>query len=181
MNMPEFEVKIKGTSPLLQHRFPVEESDVKSKRRSGSIDYTKEAEKSLYKSKDGMIFEPSSHIEGSMIKAATSFQIPGKGKKTFKDMFRAAVFVEPMEIPIEPQSYEIDIQPVVVNRARVRRHRPRFDEWNLNFKIISLEEEQLDGATIQRILEHAGKFCGLGDWRPKYGRFEVVQFKKIGD
>ena len=177
--MPEFEVEIEGISPLLQHRFPIEEPAEKSKKRMGSIDYTKEVETSLYRSKDGTIFEPSSHIEGSMIKAATNFQIPGKGKKTYRDMFRAAIFVEPMEIPIEPQSFEVDIQPVVISRARVRRYRPRFDVWRLKFKIVCMEEDQLDKATIHRILEHAGRFCGLGDWRPKYGRFKIINFKVV--
>lgn len=179
--MPEFEVEIEGISPLLQHRFPIEEPEESEKRKSGSIDYSKELEKSLYRDKNGVIYEPSSHIEGSMIKAAVNFQIPGRGKKTYKDLIKAAIFVEPVQISIEPQEYEKDVQPVVINRARVRRYRPRFDEWKLKFKIICLEEDQLSPVTIEKILAYAGKFCGLGDWRPKYGRFKITKFKVIDD
>jgi hypothetical protein len=28
-------------------------------------------------------------------------------------------------------------------------------------------------------LNMAGKLCGLGDFRPTYGRFQIIEFKKI--
>ena len=30
---------------------------------------------------------------------------------------------------------------------------------------------------LKEIIIYAGKFIGIGDWRPHFGRFEVVEFK----
>jgi len=37
----------------------------------------------------------------------------------------------------------------------------------------------LDDVTLRQILEKAGNFIGVGDFRPKFGRFEVVEFEPI--
>ena len=160
---------------MLQHRFT---AGGRPKPHTSEPDWTKEAEKSLHKNKDGIIFEPGAHVEGCLVKAATAFQIPGKGKKTYKDLFRAAVFIEEVEIPIEPQDYVVDERPVVVNRARVLRYRPKFEDWKLNFTLTCLDEN-MPADDIKKILEHGGKFIGIGDFRPKFGRFNVNMFELI--
>ena len=158
---------------MLQHRFT---SNGGPKAKMSEPDWSKEAEKSLYKNKEGVIYEPSSHVEGCLVKAAVNFQIPGKGKKTYKDLFRAAVFVEQVEIPIVPQEYEVDERAVVVNRSRVLRSRPKFDDWKLNFTLTCLDDDMQEGV-IKTVLEHGGKFVGIGDFRPKFGRFKVNMFE----
>lgn len=30
---------------------------------------------------------------------------------------------------------------------------------------------------LKEIVEYAGKFVGIGDWRSHFGRFEIVKFK----
>ena len=58
------------------------------------------------------------------------------------------------------------------------RYRPRFDEWELDFRLI-VNDDQIPTEIIRSILEHAGKHEGLGDYRPKYGRFEVIKFEEV--
>jgi hypothetical protein len=50
-----------------------------------------------------------------------------------------------------------------------------FRTWSLVGSLTVLDEDQsgLSRATLQQILDIAGALCGLGDWRPKYGRFTV--------
>jgi len=89
--------KIQGVSPLMQHRFPMptfEDLSKGGKRVSGSVDYTQEWREYLYTAGDQVV-QPAVHIESSMVKAAVSFRIKGKRGKTYKDLFRAAVFVTP--------------------------------------------------------------------------------------
>ncbi|RLE84396.1 MAG: hypothetical protein DRJ41_03200, partial [Thermoprotei archaeon] len=63
-------------------------------------------------------------------------------------------------------------------RSRVIRHRPRFDRWALEFNMINLDPSVLRMDTLRKMLEDAGKWCGLGDYRPEYGLFRVTKFEK---
>ena len=44
--------------------------------------------------------------------------------------------------------------------------------WKLTCTI-EYDETIFPTKTMKEALEHAGKFCGLGGWRPKFGRFLV--------
>jgi len=174
----QINVKIEGTSPLLQRRFEENKTDPKPpKRKTGKVDYGEEVEKALYRDENGHIYQPASHIEGAMIKAAVNFQIEGKGKKTYKDLVKAALIVEPFAIPHIQTKFEVDKRTVVIQRVRVLRCRPRFDKWSLEFTL-TINDDQLPLEVVQEILEYAGRFVGIGDFCPKFGRFRIVEFKK---
>ena len=175
--MRTINVEIQGIAPLLQHRFPEEQDDKKSNKRTGRIDYSKQAETALFKNKDGIHYEPSNHIEGALRKGAVQFRIPGQGKKTYKDLVLRSIIVTPDEIPLEPQEYEVDKRSVRVSRARVFRYRPRWDEWTLKFQVQMLDE-QFDTDVLREIFDYAGAAIGIGDYRPKFGRFEVTNFEE---
>ena len=172
------EVTIEGIAPLLQHRFPDDnpETTAKSKRKTGIKDYRAESEQSAYRTPDGKLYQPAAHIEAALVKGATSFQIPGKGKKTYKDLFRSSVFVMPDAIPHEIQTYEIDARPVVVVRARVMRYRPKLNKWRLSF-ILQIQDPDLPPSVVKEILDYTGLRVGIGDYRPRFGRFTVVEWK----
>lgn len=61
---------------------------------------------------------------------------------------------------------------VKVGTSRTMRTRPFFPEWQLTFTVV-FDETVLDPAQVDDMVEIAGKFVGLADWRPKYGRFTV--------
>ena len=63
-------------------------------------------------------------------------------------------------------------KPVRVGNARVIRTRPRFPKWSLSL-VVSYQESIINQRTIIEALETSGNLIGLGDWRPKYGRFVV--------
>jgi len=179
--MQKIKVTIKGISPLLMNRFPESEGKLeeKSKKRMGNPDYDKEAEQKLYKLPNGTLYQPASHIEGCMIKASTGFQIAGKRKKTYKDLVKGSVFVTPDAIPHKIQKYNIDRRSVVVpaTRGRVMRARPILNEWSLSFTI-EIRNDQLPIEVIKQILDTAGNEIGIGDFRPRFGRFIVTEFKE---
>jgi hypothetical protein len=62
---------------------------------------------------------------------------------------------------------------VVIQRNRVATTRPIFPTWELTFDVMYspgiVDEDQIDEAILT-----AGEQCGLGDWRPRFGRFEVL-------
>jgi len=177
--MKTVNVKIEGISPLLQHRFPTAGADEPSKKRTGVPDYKAEAELSLYKD-SGQIYQPSSHIEGALANAAKSFKISGKRGATYRKLVASTIEVWPDAIPHIFQEYMIDERPVVIQKARVIRYRPRFDKWALEFEL-RLLDDQLSPATVKEILDHAGLYVGIGDWRPdkagKFGKFMVTKYE----
>jgi len=62
--------------------------------------------------------------------------------------------------------------PVRVGSARTMRTRPRFDTWNVEFTASYLPG-LLSRPLIADIFAVSGFARGLGDWRPKFGRFRV--------
>jgi hypothetical protein len=177
--MKSIDVEITGIAPLLHNRFPVEEhGENKSKAKKKVYDPKEEAEKCLYKDSNGDIYQPSEHIYQSMIKAAVSFQF--EGKKTYKDAITSGIVINPENIPLILKSeYEIDARPVVISRARVVKWRPRFNEWSVKFSIDILDDENISVSIVKDILEMAGKTKGIGDYRPRFGRFMVSEFKEV--
>ena len=165
---------------MLQHKFPEHEETSKkgNSKRVASQDYSAEEMDHLYKTKKGEVYQPSSHIEGCMIKAATEFFIKGHKGKRFTDRVKAFVDVQPMEIIHKNQEWHTDTRSVVIQRNRVNRRRPCFPEWNLAFQVVIKDPEAVPPATLHEILEYGGRYVGIGDFRPKFGQFEVVKWQE---
>lgn len=62
--------------------------------------------------------------------------------------------------------------PVNVSASKVMRTRPRFSNWRVDVRIEYLPS-LLNPSEVIEIFEIAGLREGLGDWRPKFGRFSV--------
>ena len=179
--MSKIDVSINGLAPLLQHRFPdAEQIEDKVSKRSGVPNREKELEQALYKLPTGEIYQLNSHIEGALVKAAKNFKISGKRGKSYKDLINCAVFVTPEAIIHKNQKYVADRRAVVMpsTRGRVIRTRPRFDEWELDFQI-EINDDQLPVEVVKQILDYAGSSVGIGDYRPKFGRFIVTKFQEV--
>ena len=183
-------VSIKGIAPLMQHRFPMPDFTTMSKgghKSSGAKDYTQEWREYFYATPEGEIYQPSSHIEGALVKAAVNFKVAGKRGKSYKDLIVANVIVDPERIPHNykvPEELDtdadkplyLDARPVIVQRARVVRIRPCFKAgWELAFEIQCIDDE-IQPDLLQDVLTLAGKTVGIGDYRPKFGRFSVIKF-----
>lgn len=165
-------VKVQGKAPLLMNKFMIDKTA--SSRGKKVYVPEEEAEKKTYRTEAGELFLPSTHFKASMVKASVDFKM--SGKKTYKDFVKAGIFIEPTEIILDQQEYEIHEEPVVISRARVMSWRPKFKEWSCEFKI-EIVDEMLNPSVIKEILETAGKYKGVGDYRPEYGRFEVIEFE----
>ena len=170
----KYKVRIKGVAPLLMNRFSVD-TEKKSTRKKKVYVAEEEAERKTYRTSKGELFLPSTHFKASMIKASTDFTMTGR--KTYKDYVKSGLFILESEIVLDQQKYEIFECPVVIQRARVMSWRPMFKEWSCGFTI-DIADDMMNSETIKDILESAGKYKGVGDFRPEHGRFEIVEFKK---
>ena len=66
-----------------------------------------------------------------------------------------------------------DVRSVRVQQSRIMRTRPIFPVWALTFTL-SFLPDQLNRDQITEILAIGGQRCGLGDYRPRFGRFDLV-------
>ena len=171
----KIKVSVKGTSPLLLHKY-VEPDQTTSKKKKKVYVPAEEAEKVCYRTEDGQIYIPSTHFKGAMINAGVDFIY--SGRKTYKEYIKSGMFIEEKEIILTPQEYNISNLPVVISRARIMRSRPEFKEWECTFTIEVINED-LDKSILKEILESAGKFQGVGDFRPEYGRFVITSFEVV--
>ena len=181
--MKKYKVEITGTTPLLQNKPEEYGFDEQWVERKASSDWEKEALKKLYVDSEGRIYQPSTHIERTMIDAGKKLKVKGGGKSTYSKLFGSMVNVEEDVIYHKHPEYEINKNLVVIpsTKGRVMRYRPEFKEWQLEFHIVS--EDEIPSAVIKEALEIAGRYSGLGDWRPekkgKYGKFQVTLFQEV--
>jgi len=162
-----YEVTVEGVCDLLMHKFSTEEL-------TNPVDA---AENSAYRLEDGRLYLPSEHFFQSMIRAASEFRIDDKSNKTYRDYVQSAVLIEPESIPFGIDvKYSIDSRPV---KSKVVRHRPRISRgWTLTFDINILVEQLISKDILNAILTKAGQKHGVGDYRPRFGRFMVVEFQE---
>jgi hypothetical protein len=172
--MQKVKVSIKGIAGLIQNRYPIEDNQENKSAKKTLKNFDAQCEKAIYRDEKGKIYQPSTHIEASMISAATEFT--RRGKSTYKQTIKSAVMVTPDCIYHNIQKYEKFIVPVVIQRMRVPKARPLFKDWSLDFEL-NFDEEVISLSTIKEILDAAGQKIGIGDWRPKYGRFIVTKFE----
>lgn len=192
--MYTIDASIRGTAGLLQHAFgagQLGEIQKAAKVETVKRDYSLEWMDTMYRCPDGLLGQPASHIEGAMVKAATSFI--RKSKKTYKDSIKAYLYVQPDMIPhIRDGEYvtapdasliqhptetlSVSIMRVVVQRSAVARSRLLIASgWELAFQM-QVVDDQLDPDVIKSILTEAGISVGIGDYRPRFGRFSVTSF-----
>lgn len=193
---------IRGTSALLQHAFGavgIEDiSGGNAKKQTGVLDYSLEWLGTMYTTPNGYLCQPASHIEAAMQRAGTAFKPRGQRGKTFKDIVKAYAYVSPDMIihyrdgqPVltpdesllrNPQNgLSVSIMRVKVQRAAVARARLMIDPgWQLAFQI-QVIDDQLNADSLRDILVEAGRANGIGDFRPRYGRFEVTDYEVVGN
>lgn len=181
--MKKYKVEITGITPLLMNKPEEYGFDEQWVEKKASTDYEKEALKKLYIDSEGTIYQPSTHMERALIEAGKKIRVKGGGKATYSKLFGSMISIEEFELVHKIQNYEINKTLVVIpsTRGRVIRYRPIFKKWALVFHIDA--EDEIPADVIKEALEIAGRYVGIGDWRPekkgKYGKFQVTEFKEI--
>jgi len=179
--MKKIKCCIKGVAPLLQHKMTLEtelQLASKTKRRVGQAKLDN-PEDYLYKIND-MICQPSEHILQAIIQRLSGYKRQRRGKKTYKEIGIGALNITPEFIEHKNQKWVIDSRTVVIPATRGRSIilRPKLEEWELEFTIEILNDD-LPIEVVKSALDDAGREGGLGDYRPRFGRFIVTEFKEV--
>jgi len=62
-------------------------------------------------------------------------------------------------------------------KVRLMKTRPIFQSWSIRAEV-ELDTEQIDLTTFEESVKTAGRLCGIGGYRPRYGRYTAT-VKKI--
>jgi len=184
--MKIYTLTIKGITPLLMNRPSQLEISDKSKDVKREVRTSKEiAENKLYKDSNGKIYMPSTWFRGALVEAGKQKKMGGKGssKATYSKAIGSSVSVEPFEIVLKKQVWDV-FTILAVNpttKGRNLLHRPIFKSWEADMKVV-FEEEQIEPEVLKEIFDIAGKIVGVGDWRPAkkgmFGKFQVISWKE---
>lgn len=132
----------------------------------------------LYTDEKGMIAIPSDWILAAVIEGARKRK---EGKGAQAGVFEnAAFFPLKHDLSNDPKKLlgnerAVDLRSVRNQQNRVMRARPIFRNWSVDISL-TVNPEVIDLRSIDEALTIAGERIGLGDYRPRFGRFTV---KKI--
>ena len=195
----QIRVKIKGTRPILfhsgalvdpQNEFAKRLKEVSGKRAKTEADHKEMARLEFLGSFDdyvddaGNIVIPEANIHAVIVKGAAKTKKGTAAKEAIVGLAEAgAKFTFPRKGDKSPEAlWEsgefVDRRRVVVQRNSIMRTRPKFREWTCEFTL-EVDENLCNLDEVRQWLETAGSRVGLGDYRPMFGRFDVVEFKEM--
>jgi len=180
--MKRVKVTVMGVTPLLMNKPKEYEGDSNVKVNNPKIDSEEDVKAKLY-AIDGIVYQPATHFWRSLVNAGKDLQVKGKGKATYSKLFGSMVQVIPEAIEHKKQNFDVFVTRVVnpSTKGMMMCKRPRLKEWELDFELLVEEEIPLD--VLKEGLERAGKYVGVGDWRPEkkgiHGKFQVTSFQEV--
>lgn len=180
-------VTVQGTADLLFHRWSCDAVAEKAKATKGSkAKKSDNVESYIYRNDDQHICIPGRYLQRAVIEAARFHQDPRSPRKMAKDLVQAGLVVTPLLTAVLVNGHPtsqwdyLDRQRVVVQRNAVTRERPAFRSgWSAEFEITSLLPDYLTADFLRRLVMDAGRFVGLADFRPTYGRYDVVRWAPV--
>ena len=185
-----FEATLVGITPLLMHNGHLADpmspatralKAVTSRRKKTDEDHA-EARKlewlgSLYLNEKGLPCIPAENVLSLVVAGAKkdkngteakSGVMPDVGGEYFDLIYDGPKDLEALYA--DPRF--VDCRSAKVMSARIMRTRPMFRNWKIKVRLC-YNPDVIDEATIQQALEIAGERVGLGDYRPRFGRFVV--------
>lgn len=179
----KLDIEISGVTPLLMNRFNIDDTQ---KAKEKNLTPREAAKKVCYVDEQDKLFYPTNNIFACIIEAG-KYHKEGKVKVTTvrSSLIPAGIMIEGEYIYFrEPSTWEVDSRAVVVpsTGGRIVCHRPRLDNWILEFTLI-LDTKMFSPRFVRIIIDDAGNKVGLGDFRPSrkgtFGRFVVTKWAEI--
>ena len=150
------------------------------------------------------IMIPTENIMRCLMEAGAMVPVPGTARKTFKSQTQSGIMptaigwnllLKGEPIPYEPladlmderdfgkheevakkMGFELFLKRAKIGKSKHVRVRPCFQQWQAIGELL-VTDEQITEAIFNDILDSAGRYKGIGDWRPggatpgSYGMF----------
>jgi len=187
--MQELAFHIRGLAPLIVHngqladpinKWTIAIAEISGKRKKTIADHQELARREwfggLYLNDQNQPIIPAANLESMLRKAGTKTK---DGKNVLQGLRvphdALIIYKGPRDLDKMWEGGEFSNRATVgINRSKVIRTRPMWKEWELKFAVI-YDEDILNSSQVRSFVETAGLYIGLGEWGPKYGRFEMVQ------
>ena len=185
----DLKVSVKGVTPLLMHnrqlanplnKYAKAIKEYSSKRKKTDADYAEMSRLEwfggLHVDKDMRPCIPGEVVESTLAESAKKLRL-GKDAKAgvFSDGAWPLKFKGPKTLDeLFADERFVDVRGVRVQQSVVMRTRPIFYDWSVDFDLC-FEDELFNRGTIDQLLKIAGQRIGFLDYRPKFGRFDVVK------
>lgn len=172
-------VRLEGAADFLFHRWNADEVDVKSKAaKNSTAKKTDNIESYVYRNDGGELCIPGEYLRQAIIHAAKFRQDPRSPRKSAMDLFKAGVVSMTALASLGKVKWDYeDRRRVVIQRNGVNRTRPAMKAgWTADFDLMVLLPEYITRDDLHQTISNAGRLIGLGDFRPTYGRFNIVKF-----
>lgn len=185
--MQTLKIKITGTRPLLVHsdRFsnPLDPMTKEHKALTSKRKKTDEDHELIARSEwaGGLYYDdklgpyiPGVNIESAIISGGKLSKLGTQLKRSIEvlDERCKLIYEGPRDMKGLWDARFYDARSVKVQAARLMRYRPLFRDWSLECTIM-FDEETIDRNQVVKCVTDAGLYCGIGDYRPKFGRFDV--------
>jgi hypothetical protein len=179
-------IRITGTRPLLMHsdKFadPLNPLTKAHKELTSKRKKTDEDHESIAKSEwlgglyidDKGPYLPGVNIEAAMIGGGKLSKLGTQLKRSVEVMDERChlVYEGPKSAEALWDAGFYDARSVKIQTARLMRYRPMFAKWSCECEI-AFDAETINREQVIKCLEDGGQYCGVGDYRPKFGRFTV--------
>lgn len=184
-------IKIRGTEGMLQNKMPDISMPKSEKKNQAAQDFIimerENWRKKIHTDEDGNAVIPGECLV-EMLKGGASYwgaKIPSRGNLTYGGIIGKSCVA--LDMPLGMKSDDDRIIPFGKNcngnptkkgGSMVYKIRPLFRPWGGTF-ILHVFDPRITGSVLRTILEFAGTYNGLGDWRPHFGRFDVVSIEEV--
>jgi hypothetical protein len=155
-----------------------------SKAKKGSAEKkTDDVESFVYRNGEGELCIPGEYIRGAIVAAAKFQQDPRSPRKSAADLFKAAIISLTPLASLGAKEWDyLDKRRVCIQRNAITRQRPAMKEgWKATFILMVNLPEYIESSLLNSTIQAAGKLIGLADFRPSFGRFNVVGFEVLED
>jgi hypothetical protein len=170
---------IRGNAALLFHRWSTEAVEAKANAaKNSAAKKTDNIESYVYRNDDGEICLPGEYVRMAIVQAARYRQDPRSPRKSAMDLYKAGLVSLTEYATLGTREWDyLDKRRVAVQRAGVTRTRPAMNAgWEAEFTFLINTPEYIPAEVLHEVLANAGRLIGVGDFRPSYGRFQVVKF-----
>jgi len=180
------EFEIEGVCPILFHAWNNEAVAEKGAAKKGSAAKKSDnVESYIYRTDKGEIALPGTYVYGSICDkkngAAKFRQDPRSTRASAVKLFQAGIapLTELASLGTAKWDY-LDERRAVVNQSGITRQRPAFNAgWRAQMQFMVNLPEYISPAFLYDVLSLAGRVVGVGDFRPTYGRFQIVRFEVL--
>jgi hypothetical protein len=173
-------ILVEGRTSLLTHNPSAMSTPSETKKGKSFPEPDVEAEAGTYRLADGTLAMQGESLVQAIVRAGGQWKVPKK-RMSMASLLQHMTSCEDL-VPLTRhdgtpiKDYVIDARRAIVQGNGIIRHRPRFDEWRACFTIEYDPVLIPDPRIIIEIAADAGARIGIGDYRPRFGRFRIVGY-----